>query len=155
VSRSFDKFSWSLATNSSGAFTQSLGSGTIVQNAGNTALLFTNGFGYGVHEVEASLPASIPMTFGQAYWLTISNATDAFSDGTQAWDYNGGAAICNYRQSGTNFDAYASGTTIMQNTQLHKVVGMGKPSRSAAARPQLLSLVASCCSVLTFSASRE
>ena len=99
-------FAWSLATDSSGAFTQNLGNATVAQNPGNSQLLFTNGFGYGVYKVTANF-ADIPMTAGQTYWLTISNATDAANDGTQAWDIpnggSGGPAICNFRQSGTNF----------------------------------------------------
>ena len=47
------------------------------------------------------------MTAGNTYWLSISNATDASNDGTQAWDIPngglGGPATCNFRQSGTNF----------------------------------------------------
>src|ERR1019366_1583370 len=49
------------------------------------------------------------LTAGNTYWLSISNATDASNDGTQAWDVpnggSGGPAICNFRQSGTNFGA--------------------------------------------------
>jgi hypothetical protein len=90
----------------SSAFGTDLGSGTVAQNAGNSTLLFTNGFGYGVYNVTASItPAA--MTAGNTYWLSISNATDASNDGTQAWDIpnggSGGPAICNFRQSGTNF----------------------------------------------------
>ena len=47
------------------------------------------------------------MSAGSTYWVSISNATDASSDGTQAWDIPngglGGPATCNFRQSGTNF----------------------------------------------------
>ena len=98
-------FGWSL---SASAFGNELGSATVAQNAGNSTLLFTNGFGYGVYDVKASItPAAL--TAGNTYWLSISNATDASNDGTQAWDVpnggSGGPAICNFRQSGTNFGA--------------------------------------------------
>ena len=90
----------------SAAFGTDLGSGTIAQNAGNSVLLFTNPFGYGVYDVTVPI-SSLAMTAGNEYWLSISNATDAGNDGTQAWDIpNGGAggpATCNFRQSGTNF----------------------------------------------------
>ena len=95
-------FSYELGTS---AFGTDIGSGTIAQNAGNTTLLFTNGLGYGVYDVEVPIFGST-MTAGNEYWLSISNATDANNDGTQAWDLagpNGGPATCNFRQSGTNF----------------------------------------------------
>jgi hypothetical protein len=97
-------FAWSL---SAGAFGNELGSATVGQNAGNSTLLFTNGFGYGVYDVHVSVSGGPAMTAGSTYWLSISNATDASNDGTQAWDIpnggSGGPAICNFRQSGTNF----------------------------------------------------
>jgi hypothetical protein len=102
-------FAWSLATDSSGAFTQNLGNATVAQNSLNSVFLVTNSFGYGVYDVTAHF-ADIGMPAG-TYWLTISNATDAAADGSQAWDVNGAAVICNYRQSGTNLLACGSGTT--------------------------------------------
>ena len=101
-------FAWSLSTNSFGAFGNNLGSATVAQNAGNTHFLKTV-FGYGVYDVTATF-ADISMPAG-TYWLTISNATDAANDGTQAWDVNGSAVICNYRRNGTNLLACGSGTT--------------------------------------------
>jgi hypothetical protein len=90
----------------SSAFGTDLGSGTIGQNPGNSTLLFTNGFGYGIYDVKVAI-TSAAMTAGNTYWLSISNATDATNDGSQAWDLpnggNGGPATCNFRQSGTNF----------------------------------------------------
>ena len=90
----------------SAAFGTDLGSGTVAQNAGNSTLLFTNSFGYGVYDVKVPISSSL-MTAGSTYWLSISNATDASADGTQGWDIpnggSGGPAICNFRQSGTNF----------------------------------------------------
>ena len=75
------------------------------QNASNTTLLFTNGLGYGVYKTTVTFP-DIHMIGGNTYWLTISNATDAAGDGTQAWDIpnggSGGPAICNFRQAGVN-----------------------------------------------------
>ena len=96
-------FSWSVG---SGAFGADLGSGTVAQYPYNSRFLFTNGFGYGVYDVTAYV--YLPwLTAGNTYWLTISNATDASNDGTQAWDIpnggSGGPATCNFRQSGTNF----------------------------------------------------
>jgi uncharacterized repeat protein (TIGR03803 family) len=96
-------FSYELGTS---AFGTDLGSGTVALNSGNSTLLFTNGFGYGVYDVKVGITSGA-MTAGNTYWLSISNATDASNDGTQAWDIpnggSGGPAICNFRQSGTNF----------------------------------------------------
>src|ERR1039458_119427 len=96
-------FSYELGTS---AFGTDLGSGTVALNAGNSTLLFTNSFGYGVYDVKVGITSGF-MTGGNTYWLSISNATDASNDGTQAWDIpnggSGGPAICNFRQSGTNF----------------------------------------------------
>ena len=90
----------------SAAFGTDIGSGTVGQTAGNSTLLFTNGFGYGVYDVKVGI-TSAAMTAGSTYWLSISNATDASNDGTQGWDIpnggSGGPATCNFRQSGTNF----------------------------------------------------
>jgi hypothetical protein len=97
-------FVWSL---SASAFGNELGSATVGQNAGNSTLLFTNGFGYGVYDVKAIVYVDAWLSAGSTYWLSISNATDASNDGTQAWDIpnggSGGPAICNFRQSGYNF----------------------------------------------------
>ena len=99
-------FSWSVG---SGAFGNDIGSGTVAQYPYNSRFLFTNGFGYGVYDVTATVYPSPLLTAGNTYWLSISNATDAANDGTQAWDVPngglGGPAICNFRQSGTNFGA--------------------------------------------------
>lgn len=90
----------------SSAFGTDIGSGTVAQNASNSHLLFTNGLGYGVYDVTVPVSGST-MTAGGTYWVSISNATDAANDGTQAWDTPngglGGPATCNFRQSGTNF----------------------------------------------------
>src|ERR1019366_8108469 len=92
----------------SSAFGTDLGSGTVAQNSSNSVFLFTNSFGYGVYDVKVGI-TSAAMTAGNTYWLSISNATDAGNDGTQAWDIPhgglGGPAVCNFRQSGTNFGA--------------------------------------------------
>jgi hypothetical protein len=96
-------FAYSL---SASAFGNELGGETVAQNAGNSTLLFTNGFGYGVYDVKVGISSAV-LNAGSTYWLSISNATDASNDGTQAWDIPnaglGGPAICNFRQSGTNF----------------------------------------------------
>src|ERR1017187_6909050 len=96
-------FAYSL---SASAFGNELGGGTVAQNAGNSTLLFTNGYGYGVYDVKVPISSSL-MTAGSIYWLSISNATDASADGTQGWDIPGypvgGPATCNFRQSGTNY----------------------------------------------------
>jgi hypothetical protein len=90
----------------SAAFGTDVGSATVAQDAGNSHLLFTNSFGYGVYDVKVNVFDNF-LTAGQTYWLTVSNATDAGNDGTQAWDVpnggSGGPATCNFRQSGTNF----------------------------------------------------
>jgi hypothetical protein len=83
-----------------GLITQTTGTG------GNTTLLETNGFGYGVWETTASI-SSLAMTSGNEYWLSLSNATDSGGTNSGAWDIPntglGGPATCNFRQSGTNF----------------------------------------------------
>ena len=90
----------------SSAFGTNLGSGTVTQNSSNSVFLFTNSFGYGIYDVKVPI-TSAAMTAGNTYWLSISNATDAANDGTQAWDIpnlgSGGPATCNFRQSGTNY----------------------------------------------------
>jgi hypothetical protein len=92
---------------SASAFGNELGSATVAQNAGNSVLLFTNSFGNGVYDVTGIFSGGPALSAGNTYWLTISNANDAASDGTQAWDIpnggSGGPATCNFRQSGTNF----------------------------------------------------
>jgi hypothetical protein len=96
----------------SAAFGIDVGSGTVAQNAGNSVFLRTNSFGYGVYDVAVPISSSV-MTAGSTYWLSISNATDAANDGTQGWDIpnagSGGPAICNFRQSGTNFGSCGLG----------------------------------------------
>ena len=90
----------------SAAFGTQIGSGTVAQNAVNSVFLRTNSYGYGVYDVTVPI-SSLAMTAGNTYWLSISNATDASNDGTQAWDVpnggSGGPATCNFRQSGTNY----------------------------------------------------
>jgi hypothetical protein len=96
-------FAYSL---SASAFGNELGGGTVAQNAGNSTLLFTNAYGYGVYDVKVGI-TPVAMTAGNTYWLSISNATDAANDETQGWDIPGypvgGPATCNFRQSGTNY----------------------------------------------------
>ena len=85
-------------------------SGHITQNSGNSVLLFTNGFGYGIYDVNATV--NIPMTAGNEYWLTLSNATNTGSTQSGAWDLpgaSGGPATCNFRQSGTNYGSCGLG----------------------------------------------
>jgi hypothetical protein len=88
------------------AFGTDLGSGTVALTGSNSAFLFTNGFGYDVYSVTIPV-TSLAMTAGDTYWLSLSNANDANNSGTEAWDIpnggTGGPAICNFRQSGTNF----------------------------------------------------
>src|ERR1019366_5315244 len=95
------------------AFGTALGSGPVTQNSSNSVLLFTNRFGYGIYDVTIPV-ISGAMTAGNTYWVSLSNATDAGHDGTQAWDIpnsgTGGPAQCNFRQSGTNYGACGSGT---------------------------------------------
>ena len=87
-------------------------SGNTVQDSANSQFLFMNGFGYDVYDV--TIPVTGPaMNTSTKYWVTLSNASDAQgNNSTEAWDYNGGPATCNYRQSGTNMGACASGATI-------------------------------------------
>ena len=77
------------------------------QNAGNTVLFSTNGFGYDVYTVTVPISTSVTFDGSSEYWLSISNADDAGHSGTEAWDIpnfgSGGPATCNFRQSGTNF----------------------------------------------------
>jgi hypothetical protein len=90
----------------SAAFGTDLGSGTVAQNSSNSVFLFDNSFGYGVYDVKVGI-TSLGMVAGNTYWLSISNASDASNDATQAWDIPnggfGGPATCNYRQGGTNY----------------------------------------------------
>ena len=86
--------------------------GTIAQNSGNSQFLFTNGFGYDIYDVTIPVTGPVMNTTTQ-YWVTLSNATDAANSGTEAWDYNGGPATCNYRQSGTNLGPCGSGAGIL------------------------------------------
>ena len=90
------------------AFGTELGSGTVaLNNNGNSHFLFTNTFGYDIYAVTIPV-ASSPMTAGNTYWLSLSNANDSGNSGSMAWDIpNGGLGTsgitCNFRQSGTNF----------------------------------------------------
>jgi hypothetical protein len=86
--------------------------GTVAQNSTNSVLLFTNGLGYDIYDVTIPVTGPVMNTTTQ-YWVTLSNATDAANSGTEAWDYNGGPATCNYRQSGTNLGPCGSGATIL------------------------------------------
>ena len=92
------------------AFSNNSGFGHITQNSSNSVLLFTNGFGYGIYDVTATV--NIPMTFGTEEWLTLSNATNTGSTQSGAWDLagpSGGPATCNFRQSGTNYGSCGLG----------------------------------------------
>lgn len=90
------------------AFGTELGSGTVaLNNNGNSPFLFTNTFGYDIHAITIRVD-SFPMTAGNTYWLSLSNANDSGNSGSAAWDIpNGGLGTlgitCNFRQSGTNF----------------------------------------------------
>jgi hypothetical protein len=90
---------WSIGTS---AFGNDIASG----GGGLAFFVETNPFGYGVWDVLVPIGVT-GFVAGNTYWLTISNATDAANDGTQAWDIPngglGGPATCNFRQSGTNF----------------------------------------------------
>ena len=87
-------------------------SGHASQNGGNSHLLFTNGFGYDIYDV--TIPVTGPaMNTATQYWVTLSNASDSQAQNlTEAWDYTGGSATCNYRQ-GTNLGACGSGAGIL------------------------------------------
>jgi hypothetical protein len=86
-------------------------SGHLAQNSTNSVLLFTNGFGYGIYDVTATV--NIPnLTAGNEYWITLSNATNTGSSQTGAWDLagpSGGPATCNFRQSGTDYGSCGTG----------------------------------------------
>ena len=94
------------------AFGADVGLGNTVQNSANSQFLFTNGFGYDIYDVTIPVTGPVMNTTTQ-YWVTLSNATDAANSGTEAWDYNGGPATCNYRQSGTNLGPCGSGAGIL------------------------------------------
>lgn len=88
-------------------------SGIVAQNATNSTFLFINGFGYDIYDVTIPVTGPAMNTFTQ-YWVTLSNASDSQGDNsTEAWDYTGGPATCNYRQSGTNLGACGSGAGIL------------------------------------------
>ncbi len=88
------------------AFGTNIGSGTVALNGSNSIFLFTNAFGFDIYDIDIPI-SSLFMTAGSTYWLSLSNAIDAINSGTEAWDIPfggvGGPAICNFRQSGTNF----------------------------------------------------
>jgi PEP-CTERM motif len=88
------------------AFGTDLGSGTVALNGSNSTFLFTNGIGFDIYNINIPVTSGA-MTAGNMYWLSLSNANDAINSGTEAWDIPngglGGPAICNFRQSGTNF----------------------------------------------------
>jgi hypothetical protein len=88
------------------AFGTDLGSGTVALNGSNSTRLFTNGFGYDIYDITIPVTSGA-MTAGNTYWLSLSNANDASTSGSEAWDIPngglGGPATCNFRQSGTNF----------------------------------------------------
>ena len=104
-------FSYEIGTS---AFGTDLGSGAVTQNSSNSVLLFTNRFGYGIYDVTIPV-ISGAMTAGNTYWVSLSNATDAGHDGTQAWDIpnsgTGGPAQCNFRQGGTNYGSCNGGAS--------------------------------------------
>ena len=89
------------------AFGADLESWTVAQNASNSHLLFTNGYGYDVYDVTVGIVCCLTMRFGGTYWVSLSNANDTSNSGTEGWDIPdgglGGPATCNFRQSGTNF----------------------------------------------------
>jgi hypothetical protein len=93
------------------AFNSDLGNGTAALNSSTNVFLFSNSFGYDVYDITIPV-TSAAMTMGNTYWISLSNATDNANSGSMAWDYNGGPATCNYRQSGTNFGDCATGATI-------------------------------------------
>ncbi len=89
------------------AFGTDVGVGTVAQTSLNSHFLFTNADGYDVYDVLIPV-SSTDMTAGNEYWLSLSNASDSQgNNSTEAWDIpnggSGGPAICNFRQSGTNF----------------------------------------------------
>jgi hypothetical protein len=94
------------------AFGTDLGEGTLALNSSTNVFLFSNVFGYDVYDITIPVTSGA-MTGGNTYWVSLSNATDSGGTGSMAWDYNGGPATCNYRQSGTNFGDCASGGTIL------------------------------------------
>jgi hypothetical protein len=87
------------------AFGTDLGAGTVALNSSNSTFLLTNGIGYDVYSVTIPV-TSLAMIAGDSYWLSLSNANDAGTSGTEAWDIPngglGGPATCNFRQSGVN-----------------------------------------------------
>jgi len=87
------------------AFGTDLGSGTIAQNAGNSHLLFNNGFGFDIYDVTIPI-TSAALIAGNTYWVSLSNGSDAQNSGSEAWDIPGypigGPATCNFRQGGIN-----------------------------------------------------
>ena len=89
------------------AFGTDVSVGTVALDSRNSHFLFTNADGYDVYDVTTRFFLPTPMTAGNEYWLSLSNASDAENSGTEAWDIPngglGGPATCNFRQSGTNF----------------------------------------------------
>ena len=94
------------------AFGADVGSGTVVLNSSTNAFLFHNTFGYDVYKITIPVNGA-SMSMGNQYWVSLSNANDSVNSGSMAWDYNGGPATCNYRQSGTNLGPCGSGAGIL------------------------------------------
>ena len=100
---------WSLGTS---PFGSDLGGGSGV--TGET-YLFTNGFGYDVFDVTFSM-GGLPMSRSNFYWLTMSNANDSSGGQMDAWDMNGGPAICQFAQAGNDLgDCGAGGESFTIN----------------------------------------
>ena len=85
---------WWLGTS---AFSGDIGSGTEATN--NITFLNSNGFGYDVYEVHLT-GLSGSLTAGNTYFLTLGNANDSGNTQFDAWDINGGPALCFFAVDG-------------------------------------------------------
>lgn len=85
---------WSLGTSSFGS---QISSGST--DAVGFTFLFNNDFGYSVYTSHVS-GISGDLTAGNIYWLTLTNADDSQSTGSDAWDENDGPAKCYFDQPG-------------------------------------------------------
>jgi hypothetical protein len=105
-------FSYSLGTS---AFGNDVATGTVLCPSSDCNIIIdpiSPVFGYNVYDVTVGIPNILLAGGATRYWLTISNATDAASDGTQAWDDNGSpSATCEYRKSPGPSLPCGSGTT--------------------------------------------
>jgi hypothetical protein len=99
----------------------SIGGGTAALNGTNSTYFTSNGYGFDVYNVSLTGLSSLALASGSTYYLTLGNANDSFGYQYDAWDVNGGPALCNFGvgstfyggcgAGGEAFTLYTSGST--------------------------------------------